>query len=149
AIRCSQLVIFADRVVALDSGAIIFGLPLIFLDYAINIGAHDMGDAGPMLLGGVLKLVRRRDRRTLWLLRLGVLGLGSLLLVFLSLASGALCVAVVAFGLVRFRGLRGLGGLSILFPGVLAIVCGGLLGLGLRVIQRLRDRIVARLGLLV
>src|SRR3546814_8155009 len=100
-----------------------------------------------MLLGGVLKLLGRRDRRTLRLFRLVVLGLGRLLVAFFVL------LAFVAFGLVlgvlvSLVRLRGLDRLT-LFTLFRVAVCGGLLGLGLTLVQRLGDRVVARLGLLV
>src|SRR3546814_16297765 len=100
-----------------------------------------------MLLGGVLKLLGRRDRRTLRLFRLVVLGLGRLLVAFFVL------LAFVAFGLVlgvlvSLVRLRGLDRLT-LFTLFRVAVCGGLLGLVLSLVQRLGDSVVARLGLLV
>src|SRR3546814_10068049 len=80
-----------------------------------------------MLLGGVLKLLGRRDRRTLRLFRLVVLGLGRLLVAFFVL------LAFIAFGLVlgvlvSLVRLRGLDRLT-LFTLFRVAVCGGLLGL--------------------
>src|SRR3546814_14866957 len=65
AVSSRQLVILANLVISLGDGPVIFGLSLIFLDHSIDVSTHDMGNAGPMLLGGVLKLLGRRDRRTL------------------------------------------------------------------------------------
>src|SRR3546814_17947605 len=94
AVSSRQLVILANLVISLGDGPVIFGLSLIFLDHSIDVSTHDMGNAGPMLLGGVLKLLGRRDRRPLRLFRLGFLGLGRLLVAFFVLLS------FFAFGLV-------------------------------------------------
>src|SRR3546814_17379279 len=87
AVSSRQLVILANLVISLGDGPVIFGLSLIFLDHSIDVSTPDMRNAGPMLLGGVLKLLGRRDRRTLRLFRLGVLGLVRLLVAFFLFAS--------------------------------------------------------------
>src|SRR3546814_14359976 len=124
AVSSRQLVILANLVISLGDVPVIFGLSLIFLDHSIDVSTHDMGNAGPMLLGGVLKLLGRRDRRTLRLFRLGVLGLGRLIVAFFVL------LAFVAFGpvlgvLVHFFRLPGLAMVSLLtFFSVIWIAVG-------------------------
>src|SRR3546814_6237345 len=64
AVSSRQLVILANLVISLGDGPVIFGLSLIFLDHSIDVSTHDMGNAGPMLLGGVLKLLGRSAEHT-------------------------------------------------------------------------------------